>query len=215
MRKIVLATLFALMMTFHSFCGAQATVESALFGGKEKIVYPIVHTGNSAVDKKINRVLDGITQNFLMETNTDRREHGINITRENTNFKVMCNDAADSNILSIIISQSKYGSNGPAHPTNYVHMFNFDLTTGERLTTNDLEKFGYGDKNSLYQELIAKLQERADNDKKKGRLTVDVNAVKTLKDNFYFDEDFHLHFLFEQNSIAHYAVGPIDIDMDE
>ncbi|MBR3747842.1 MAG: hypothetical protein IKN27_12865, partial [Selenomonadaceae bacterium] len=89
MRKIFLATLFALMMSFQSLCGAQATVESSNFGGKEQIIYPIVHTGNAAVDKKINSVIDGLTQNFLMEVKTDRREHGINITVERTNFQVM------------------------------------------------------------------------------------------------------------------------------
>ena len=211
MRKIFLATLFAVMMGLQSFCSAEATIESSCLGGKETIVYPIVHTGNSAVDKKINRVIDGITQNFLMELKTDRRERGINITVESEDFAVKCNGAANSNILSIIIWQSKYGSNGPAHPTNYSHALNFDLTTGERLTTNDLAKFGYEDKDSLFQELLTKLREYAANKNK----LVHVDYVKTLPENFYFDEDFHLHFLFEQNSIAHYAVGKIDIDMDE
>lgn len=211
MRKIFLATLFAMMMGLQSFCGAEATIESSCLGGKETIVYPIVHTGNSAVDKKINRVIDGITQNFLMELKTDRRERGINITVESEDFEVKCNGAANSNILSIIIWQSKYGSNGPAHPTNYLHALNFNLTTGERLTTNDLAKFGYADKNTLFQELLIKLRKYAAN--KNGMVSVD--SVKTLPENFYFDEDFHLHFLFEQNSIAHYAVGKIDIDMDE
>lgn len=211
MRKIFLATLFAMMMGLQSFCGAEATIESSCLGGKETIVYPIVHTGNSAVDKKINRVIDGITQNFLMELKTDRREHGINITVESEDFEVKCNGAANSNILSIIIWQSKYGSNGPTHPTNYSRALTFDLTTGERLTTNDLAKFGYSDKNTLFQELLIKLRKYAAN--KNGMVSVD--SVKTLPENFYFDEDFHLHFLFEQNSIAHYAVGKIDIDMDE
>ena len=207
MRKIFLATLFALMMSFQSLCGAQATVESSNFGGKEQIIYPIVHTGNAAVDKKINSVIDGLTQNFLMEVKTDRREHGINITVERTNFQVMCNDAKKSNVLSIILSQSKYGSNGPAHPTNYAHALTFDLTTGERLTTSDLAKFGYGDSNSLFQKLSLKLEEFNANRELKA------SKVTSLPENFYFDEDFHLHFLFEQNSIAHYAFGAIDIDI--
>ena len=213
MRKIFLATLFAMMIGLQSFCGAEATIESSCLGGKETIVYPIVHTGNSAVDKKINRVINGITQNFLMELKNDRRELGINITVESENFAVKCNGAANSNILSIIIWQSKYGSNGPAHPTNYSHALNFDLTTGERLTTNDLAKFGYADKDTLFQELLTKL--RAYVAARNIQKMSSVDSVKSLPENFYFDEDFHLHFLFEQNSIAHYAVGSIDIDMDE
>lgn len=215
MRKVFLATLFALMMSFQNFCGAQATIESSSLDDNGNFNYPIVHTGNSAVDKKINKVIFGLTQNFLMELKTDRREHGINITVEKTSFVVNSNDAANSNVLSLNLYQSKYGSNGPAHPTNYAHALNFDLTTGERLTTDDLSKFGYGDKDSLYQKLITKLKERSDNNERRGMLTLSVNSVKSLPENFYFDENFHLHFLFEQNSIAHYAVGAIDIDMDE
>lgn len=213
MKKIFLLTLFALMMSFQNFCGAQATIESSSLDDSGNFIYPIVHTGNSEVDKKINRVIFGLTQNFLMELKTDRRELGINITVERTSFVVNSNDAANSNVLSLNLHQSKYGSNGPAHPTNYSHALNFDLTTGERLTTNDLEKFGYGDKDSLYQELITKLREYVN--RRNIQKMSSVDYVKSLPENFYFDENFHLHFLFEQNSIAHYAVGAIDIDMDE
>ena len=209
MRKIFFATLFAVILSLQSFCGAAATVDEAIFNGNENLKYPIVHTGNAAVDKKINSVIDGLTQNFVMEVKTDRREHGINITVERTNFQVMCNDAKNSNVLSIILGQSKYGSNGPAHPTNYSHALNFDLTTGERLTTSDLAKFGCGDSNSLFQKLSLKLKEFNANRE------IKTSEVKSLPESFYFDEDFHLHFLFEQNSIAHYAVGVIDIDMDK
>ncbi len=210
MRKIFLATIFALMFTVQNFCGAAATVDEVIFNGNEKLKYPIVHTGNSAVDKKINRVLDGITQNFVMEVNTDRREHGINITVENSGFQIMCNGAKNSNVLSMILYQSKYGSNGPAHPTNYSHALNFDLSTGERLKTSDLAKFGYGDSNSLFQKLSLKLKDYV-----AARNIKNMSEPKSLPENFYFDEDFHLHFLFEQNSIAHYAYGTIDIDMDK
>lgn len=209
MRKLFLATLFALLLTVQNFCGAAATVDEAIFNGNKDLKYPIVHTGNASVDKKINSVIDGLTQNFVMEVKTDRREHGINITVERTSFQVMCNGAKNSNVLSIILGQSKYGSNGPAHPTNYSHALTFDLTTGERLTTSDLAKFGYGDSNSLFQKLSLKLKEFNANRE------IKTSEVKSLSESFYFDEDFHLHFLFEQNSIAHYAVGVIDIDMDK
>lgn len=209
MRKIFLATLFAVILSLQSFCGAAATVDEAIFNGNENLKYPIVHTGNAAVDKKINSVIDGLMQNFVMEVKTDRREHGINITVEDTNFQVMCNDAKNSNVLSIILGQSKYGSNGPAHPTNYSHALTFDLTTGERLTTSDLAKFGYGDSNALFQKLSLKLKEFNANRE------IKTSEITSLPENFYFDEDFHLHFLFEQNSIAHYAVGAVDIDMDK
>ena len=209
MRKIFLATFFAVILSLQSFCGAAATVDEAIFNGNENLKCPIVHTGNAAVDKKINSVIEGLTQNFVMEVKTDRREHGINITVENASFQVACNGAKNSNVLSIILYQSKYGSNGPAHPTNYAHALNFDLTTGERLTTSDLAKFGYGDSNSLFQKLSLKLKEFNANRE------IKTSEITGLPENFYFDEDFHLHFLFEQNSIAHYAVGVIDIDMDK
>ena len=38
--------------------------------------------------------------------------------------------------------------------------------------------------------------------------------LKNLPDNFYWDKNLHVHFIFQQYEIAPYAVGIIDVDID-
>lgn len=71
MRKILFATLLALIVSVQSFCSA-ATIESACFNGDEKLVYPVVQTGNEAIDQKINAKIKEELMGFatLLDENT-------------------------------------------------------------------------------------------------------------------------------------------------
>ena len=40
----------------------------------------------------------------------------------------------------------------------------------------------------------------------------DFKGLEKLPENFYFDENFHLHVIFQQYEVAPYAVGIIDLD---
>lgn len=210
MKQIFFAMIFALVLTVQNFCGAAATIENAIFNGDDNLRYPIVHTGNASVDAKINRVIDGIMNNFVMGVRTDRREHGIDINVMNTYYEVTCNDANGAGILSILLTDYKYGSNGPAHPLTKTHTLNFKLSTGELLGTNYLaQKFSL-------EEISRKLEAyNSANVDTPWQLNDDALPLKRYPEGFYFDENFHLHVLFQRGEIAHFGRGVLDFDMTE
>ena len=210
MRKIFLTTVVALILSLQNFCGAAATIDDAIFNGDENLKYPIVHTGNAVIDKKINRVIDGIMNNFVMGVRTDRRERGIDIHIMNTGYSVMCNGASGSEILSILLTDYKYGRNGPAHPTTTTHTLNFNMTTGDLLDTSYLT----ATRNISPADVSRKLEPYNTDGDSPWKLSDGVLPLKSLPKGFYFDENLHLHFLFQCGEIAHFARGVIDIDMD-
>lgn len=209
MRKVFLTTLAILLATFQSLCFAQVEVETAHYNGSENLIYPIVHTGNAEVDAKINRVIDGIMNNFVMGVRTDRRERGIDINVMNTNYAVMCNDAGGSDILSILLTDYKYGRNGPAHPLTKTHTLNFKLSTGELLDTNYLAQ-----KISL-EDISRKLEAYNAASETAWKLSDGALPLKRYPEGFYFDENMHLHVLFQRGEIAHFGRGVLDFDMDD
>ena len=210
MRRIFFATLFALLLTVQNFCNAAATIDEAVFNGDENLKYPIVRTGNASVDAKINRVIDDIMNNFVMGVRTDRREHGIDIHIMNTSYSVMCNDAGGSDILSILLTDYKYGRNGAAHPLTKTHTLNFKLSTGELLDTNYLAQ-----KISL-EDISRKLETyNSTNADTPWKLSDDALPLKSYPEGFYFDENLHLHIFFQRGEIAHFARGVLDFDMNE
>lgn len=209
MRQVFFATIFALVLTVQNFCGAAATIDEAIFNGDDNLKYPIVHTGNTSVDAKINRVIDGIMNNFVMGVRTDRRERGIDINVMNTNYAVMCNDAGGSDILSILLTDYKYGRNGPAHPLTKTHTLNFKLSTGELLDTNYLAQ-----KISL-EDISRKLEAYNAASETAWKLSDGALPLKRYPEGFYFDENMHLHVLFQRGEIAHFGRGVLDFDMTE
>ena len=209
MRQIFFATIFAVVLTVQNFCGAAATIENAIFNGDDNLRYPIVHTGNASVDAKINSVIDGIMNNFVMGVRTDRREHGIDIHIMNTSYAVMCNDAGGSDILSILLTDYKYGRNGAAHPLTTTHTLNFKLSTGELLDTKFL-----ADKISL-EDISRKLETYNASSQEPWKLSDDALPLKSYPEGFYFDENLHLHVLFQRGEIAHFGRGVLDFDMNE
>ncbi|MBR1807565.1 MAG: hypothetical protein IJ774_14415 [Selenomonadaceae bacterium] len=209
MRQVFFATIFALVLTVQNFCGAAATIDEAIFNGDDNLKYPIVHTGDTSVDAKINRVIDGIMNNFVMGVRTDRRERGIDINVMNTNYAVMCNDAGGSDILSILLTDYKYGRNGPAHPLTKTHTLNFKLSTGELLDTNYLAQ-----KISL-EDISRKLEAYNAASETAWKLSDGALPLKRYPEGFYFDENMHLHVLFQRGEIAHFGRGVLDFDMDD
>ena len=211
MRRIFFATLFALLLTVQNFCvAAPATIDNAIFNGDENLKYPIVRTGNASVDTKINSVIDKIMNNFVMDVRTDRRERGIDVHIMNTSYAVMCNDAGNSDILSILLTDYRYSRNGPAHPLTTTHTLNFKLSTGELLDANCLaQKVSLAD-------ISRKLEVyNSANAGTPWKLSDDALPLKKLPEGFYFDEKLHLHVLFQRGEIAHFGRGVLDFDMDE
>ena len=211
MRKILFATLLALIFSVQSFCSA-ATIESACFNGNEKIVYPVVHTGNEAIDQKINVKIKEELMDFIKGIHYAAQYDNRKVLDAQMNYKVACNGAGNTVILSLLISKSKYFE-GAAHPSSYLHVLNINMSSGNRMGLNYLTDIGSGvSVEELKARLERKLQEKAKREKL--YLFPEALPLKNLPENFYWDENLHVHFIFQQYEVAPYATGIIDVDID-
>lgn len=211
MRKIFFATLLMLIVSVQSFCGA-ATIESARFNGDEKLVYPVVHTGNEAIDKKINVKIKEELMSFIKGLHYAAQYDNFKILDARTSYEVGSNGAGNTVILSIIMTESRYFE-GAAHPATWKHTLNFNMSSGNRMGLNYLTDIGSGvSVEEIKGRLERKLQEKA----KREKLYIFPEALplKKLPEDFYWDENLHVHFIFQQYEVAPYAVGIIDVDID-
>ena len=211
MRKILFLTLLALIVSVQSFCGA-ATIESTCFNGNEKFVYPVVHTGDEAIDQKINIKIKTELMSFIKGLHYAVQYDNRKVLGAQMNYKVACNGAGNTVILSLLISKSQYFE-GAAHPTSYLHALNFNMSSGNRIGLNYLTDVGSG---VSVEEIKARLENKLQEKIKREKLYLFPEALplKNLPENFYWDENLHVHFIFQQYEVAPYAVGIIDVDID-
>ena len=210
MRKLIL--IVALMLFSVQSCFA-AEISDAHLGSDENLRYPVVKTGNPAIDDKINvaiiaevdRFSTGIYQNAAFN---DYKVGGIY-----TNYEIACNQAGNTVILSVLLTESSYYEKA-AHPSTYLRALNFNLSNGEIMDIIYLTDIGEGVPESQF---IERLEQKLVQKVKYERLFIfpDSIPLKKLPDNFYWDENLHVHFIFQQYEIAPYAIGIIDIDIDE
>ena len=211
MKKIFFAILFALLASLQNFCGA-ATIESACFNDNAQLIYPAVHTGDAAVDKKINTAIIAEVDRFLTGVYRNAQTNGYNVADVRTSFEVGCNEAGNTVILSLILTESNYYK-GAAHPMSYRHALNFNLSNGELMNKSYLTDVGSGIPEShLVERLEKKLVEKVEREKL--FLFPDALPLKNLPENFYWDENLHVHFIFQHYEVAPYAAGIIDVDTD-
>ena len=212
MRKIFLATLTALLVCLQNFCAASVIVESANFNDSETLIYPIVRTGDEAVDKKINNRILAELRDFIKSCHYAVQYDGRSIGGMYTNFEVPCNRAGNTVILSIVLTESVYYKDAP-RPTTYRHALNFHAETGAKISHRYLTDVGDGSNPKFSLENISeKLREHC----QRNEIYLFDNALplKNMPQYFYFDENLHVHFIFGQDEIAPYAAGIIDLDMD-
>ncbi|MBR2518920.1 MAG: DUF3298 domain-containing protein [Selenomonadaceae bacterium] len=213
MKKIFFATLIALFVSLQSFCGAAVNIETANFNDNEELKYPIVHTGNTSVDEKINGAIFDEIQRFVKECHYSAQNDDLEIGDMYTNFEIPCNRAGNTVILSVVLTESIYYKLA-AHPATYRHALNFNAETGEKINHGYLTDVGDGSNPKFSLDNVSKkLREYADREEL--FLFDDALPLKNLPENFYFDENLHVHFIFQQYEVAPYAVGIIDLDMDE
>lgn len=209
MKKIFLTALLVLIASFQNFCGA-ASIESACLNGNEKLIYPVVHTGDAAVDKKINTAIIAEVDRFLTGVYRNGQELAVTVADVRTSFEVGCNEAGSTVILSLILTESNYYE-GAAHPMSYRHALNFNLSNGELMDKNYLTDIGSGvPEIRLVERLEKKLVEKVE--REKIFLFDDALPLKKLPENFYWDENLHVHFIFQHYEVAPYAAGIIDVD---
>ena len=205
MQKIILAGIFFIMMSVANFASA-AEIEKAFFDNNPELVYPVVKTENIMAGAKINSEIRKDIQNFLDDI---KSRVGDDLQTISISYSVPCNHKGE--ILSIILSEYVMVKNA-AHPWNLVHTLNFNSDSGARLTVESLSEIANPANTYTPAELTRKLKLYSKINNRP--LNWDFNKLDKVPEDFYFDDNLHVHFLFQQQSVAPYAVGVIDLDAD-
>lgn len=210
MRKIILMAV-ALVIASVQSCLAATILETHL-NDSEKIVYPVVHVMDGAIEEKINGVIRDEIMRFIKEIHYAAQYDGYEVADIHTSYEIPCNQAGDTVILSVLLTESNYYK-GAAHPATYLRAFNFNLSSGERMGMDYLLEVGEGLKEGyLLERLNQKLVEKAE--REKIFLFPEALPLKELPEDFYWDENLHVHFIFQHYVVAPYAAGIIDVDID-
>ena len=210
MRKIFFSTLIALIIGVQNFCGA-ATIESAYFNGDEKMIYPVVHTADVSVDKRINTAIIAEIDRFLTSIYRNAQVNNFEVVEAGTSYEVGCNEAGGTVILSLILTERNYYK-GAAHPSTYRHALNFNVQSGVLMDKSYLTDIGSGNPQFSLENVTLKLREHAA--RKNLYLFPDALPLKKLPENFYWDKNLHVHLIFQHYEVAPYAMGIIDVDMN-
>ena len=210
MRKIFLMAVALLIMSVQSCLAAEIT--SARVNDDEKLIYPVVHVGDSEVENKINEEICCEILGFIRRIQEFEENNGFEIADIRTSYEIGSNEAGNTIILSILITESSYFK-GAAHPSTYKRALNFNLSSGEVMGLDYLVEVGDGFQDGqLLERLNQKLAEKVA--RKEIFLFEDSLPLKKLPENFYWDKNLHVHFLFNNYEIAPYAAGIIDVDID-
>ena len=185
-----------------------AKIFAAKYIDDENLLYPVVTADNDEATSKINSEIRSEMDRFL--SNLDEiASDSFELNAFATSYEIPCN--YEHGILSIIINQYTSYKNS-AHPSIYKRTLNFNTNNGKRLYAELLSELGSGEKNCPYspENVNRKLKEYIkQNDIK---LFESFEGIARTPEEFYFDENLHVHFIFQQGEIAPYAVGVIDID---
>ena len=209
MRKFIL--IFALIVFSMQSCLA-AEITSARVNDDEKLIYPVVHVGDSAVENKINEEICCEILRFIRETQALEENQNRKALDVRTSYEIGSNEAGNTIILSILITESRYFE-GAAHPATYLRTLNFNLSSGEVMGLDYLVEVGDGFQDG---HLLERLNQKLRGKVERGEIFLfeDALPLKKLPENFYWDKNLHVHFLFNQYEIAPYAAGIIDVDID-
>ena len=209
MRKIFLMLVFVMMLMSAA---SAATIETAHFNDDNKLVYPVVSTGDAAIDQKINAKIQERLMSFIKSTHYDAQYYDRKVLDARTSYEVGSNQAGNTVILSIVMTESRYFE-GAAHPATWKLTLNFNTSSGNRMGLDYLTEVGEGLRAGyLLERLEQKLREKVE--REKIFLFDDALPLKQLPETFYWDENLHVHFIFQHYEIAPYAAGIIDVDID-
>lgn len=210
MRKIFFATLLVLMMSFQ-ICGA-ATIESAKFNGNDKLIYPVVSLSNRAVADRINDKIQTELQTFIRQTQYDAQYYNRKVADMRTSFEVGSNESGGTVILSIVLTKSWYYE-GAAHPATVKTALNFNVGQGNLMGLDYLTDVGEG---VSVDELRGRVERALIRhcEREEIHLFDEALPLKNLPENFYWDANLHVHFIFQHYDVAPYAAGIIDVDID-
>lgn len=201
--------LIALMMLVSVNCSA-ATIEDGHLS--EKMIYPVVHVEDKTVEQKINAAIIAEINRFVTAVKQTAQDYDFNLIELSTSYKVGSNEAGNTVILSIVITESNYYKGG-VHPATYMRALNFNTANGELIDVSYLTDVGSGvPENRLIRHLEEKLKEKCERENR--YLSRDAFPLKKLPRDFYWDENLHLHFIFQHYEVAPYSSGIIDVDVE-
>ena len=214
MKKFILAEILFFIIGITNFANAAEVtkdsynnyIEKTYYNNNQDLVYPVVTTLNPVAAEKINREIRKNIQLWIDDIN---KRGGEDVKALSINYETQCNH--NGGILSIIFRQYVM-IDGAAHPWNLVHTLNFNSDSGERLTVEGLSEIAKHGNDYTPAEITRRLKVYSKINNRP--LRSDFKQLDTIPENFYFDDDLHVHFLFEQQTVAHYAVGIIDLDAD-
>ena len=209
MRKIMLV-MIALLLSVQSCLAAEIT--EARFNDSETLIYPVVHVEDAAIEQRINDTIREEILRFVKEIHYVAQYRNSEIADIHTKYEIGSNEAGNTIILSVILTESSFFKMA-AHPSTYIRPLNFNLSSGELMGIDYLVEVGDGFQDGrLLERLNQKLAEKVE----RGEIFLFENAlpVKELPQDFYWDKNLHVHFIFQHYAIASYAAGIIDVDID-
>lgn len=209
MRKFIL--IVALMFLSIQSCLA-AEIHEEIFNGNEDLKYPVVHVADKKVEQKINGAIIAEIDRFLTAVYRNAQVNDFEVAGIYTNYEIGSNEAGNTIILSVLLTESNYFK-GAAHPSTYLRALNFNLSSGELMGMDYLLEVGEGLREGyLLERLNQKLVEKVERENL--FLFPEALPLKKLPQDFYWDENLHVHFIFQQYEVAPYAMGIIDVDID-
>ena len=200
--KKIFCTLILALMILPNICGA-TEIQPINYKGNFNFNYPIVNLSNTFAENRINeKILEEVKILF------DSARQTYNSMTATMDYEIVCDK---NNILSIILTEIVY-PDGAAHPSTFKRALNFDTRTGKFIQHVDLKSISreYAKNTYTPKGITKKLKAYAT--KNNLALYDSFKELEKLPENFYFDENFHLHFIFQQYEVAPYAVGIIDLD---
>lgn len=203
--------LTALLMLISATCSA-ATIEPAHFNGNGDLIYPAVHVDDAAVERKINTAIIAEVDRFVTGVYRNAQVNGYEIYELNTSFDVGSNETGNTVILSVILTERVFYKMA-VHPATWRRTLNFNTSSGELMDVSYLTDVGAGvPVSDLCDRLTQKLKAKAERENL--YLFDDALPLKELPSDFYWDENLHVHFIFQHYEVAPYAMGIIDVDFD-
>ncbi|MBQ9406592.1 MAG: hypothetical protein IJU37_07655 [Desulfovibrio sp.] len=154
---------------------------NAAYKGNAELIYPVFRQGNAAAARNINSVLGKVVPDFIQK---ERDSYKEDISVKST-YAITYNH---KDYLSLVFTFT-YGLEG--WPQTHMRGYVFDSVTGRQLQTRDLPV--------TVKDIEYKLHIMGN---VKG-IPFDANRkLLTMPDNFYYDQDFSLHFLFGKGNMS-------------
>ena len=203
----------ALVLSVQNFCAAAVTIDKAHFSTNENLIYPVVHTGNETIDKKINIAIIAEVDRFVTEVQKNAVTNNFLLADIRSNYTVGSNQSGNTVILSIILTESWYYQ-GAAHPATVIHTLNFNTNSGAIMDLSYLTDVGSGVSKA---DLLKRVESALVQHCQRNALTLFDGSLplKELPTEFYWDENLNVHFIFQNYEVAPYAAGIIDVKLDD